>query len=163
MALWPQNLVAGPMLARLLAPAALLALGACSAAMPGYSPPPFKESKSQFGKPLASGDMQGERYEMSSAEKAMDCKRLTGSMQITMSRLRDAGVREAPSAVASAAQTWASPVLGGSGRGSDREAVYARERAKLDAYNAELAAKGCKTLDVEAELARPPEPAGQRY
>ena len=39
----------------------------------------------------------------------------------------------------------------------DRQAVYARERAKLEAYNNELAAKGCKTLDIEAELAKPPE------
>jgi hypothetical protein len=151
------------MLARLLVPAALLALSACSAAMPGYSPPPFNESKSQFGKPLESGDMQGGRYEMSGAEKAMDCKRLTGSMQITISRLRDAGVREEPSAVASTAQTWAGPLFGGSGKGADRQAVYARERAKLEAYNAELAAKGCRTLDIEAELTRPADPPGKRY
>jgi hypothetical protein len=163
MAVWRQNLVAGPMLARLIAPAALLALSACSAAVPGYSPPPFKETKNQFGKPLDSGDMQGDRYEMSSAERAMDCKRLTGSMQITISRLRDAGVREEPSTVASAAQSWATPLFGGSGKSADRQAVYARERAKLDAYNAELVAKGCKSLDIDAELARPPEPPGQRY
>ena len=50
----------------------------------------------------------------------------------------------------------ASPLFGGSAKGADRQAVYARERAKLDAYNAELAAKGCKTLDIEAELASAP-------
>ena len=37
----------------------------------------------------------------------------------------------------------------------DRQAVSARERAKLEAYNNELAAKGCKTVDIEAELAKP--------
>jgi len=47
------------------------------------------------------------------------------------------------------------PVFGGSSLGSDRDAVYARERAKLEAYNDELAARNCKTLDIEAELARP--------
>ena len=151
------------MLARRLAPAALLVLSACSAAMPGYSPPPFKESKSQIlGKPLEGGVMQGDRYEMSSAERGMDCKRLTGSMQITISRLRDAGIREEPSTVASTMESWASPLFGGSGKSADRQAVYLRERAKLDAYNAELAAKGCTTLDIEAELARPPDP-GTRY
>jgi hypothetical protein len=54
-------------------------------------------------------------------------------------------------------------VLGGSTAGADRQAVYARERAKLDAYNRELAAKGCKTVDIEAELAKPPETTGKRY
>src|SRR5688572_8970532 len=146
------------MLARNLAPALLLALAACSAAVPGYTPPPFNENKSQFGKPLESGDVRGGRYEMSGTERAMDCKRLTGSMQITMSRLRDGFVREEPSAVASTAHSWGAPLLGGSGTGADRQAVYARERAKLDAYNDELGAKGCKQLDIDAELARAPDP-----
>jgi hypothetical protein len=93
----------------------------------------------------------------------MDCKRLTGSMQITISRLKDAYGREEPSAAASTAQTWAGPLFGSGGKGADRQALYARERAKLDAYNEELAAKGCKTLDIEAELARAPEPPGKKY
>ena len=29
-----------------------------------------------------------------------------------------------------------------------------RDRAKLDAYNRNLAARNCKTLDIDAELAR---------
>ena len=49
------------------------------------------------------------------------------------------------------------------GPAADRQALYARERAKLDAYNAELAAKGCKTLDIDAELARAPDPPGKKY
>lgn len=126
-------------------------------------PPPFKENTSQFGKALESGDMHEGRYEMSGTEKGMDCKRITGSMQITMSRLRDEFVRKEPSAASSTAQTWTSPLFGGSGMGADRQAVYARERAKLDAYNDELAAKGCKRLDIEAELARAPDPPGTRY
>lgn len=151
------------MRARLFVPAVLLVLTACAAAVPGYTPPPFKE-KSKFGTVLESGDVQpGGRYEMSEAEKAMDCKRLTGSMQITMLRLKDPSGRAEPSAAASATQKMAGPVLGGSTVGADRQAVYARERAKLDAYNRELAAKGCKTVDIEAELARSPEPPGKRY
>ena len=52
---------------------------------------------------------------------------------------------------------WASPVRQLDQDGADRQAVYARERAKLDAYDDELAAKGCKTVNIEAELARPAE------
>ena len=114
--------------------------------------------------PLESGDVRSDgNYEMSATEKAMDCKRLTGSMQIVMSRLRDSYVRMEPSAVAAGAQKVATPVFGGSALAADRQAVYARERAKLEAYNAELAAKGCKTLDIEAELARAPDPPGKKY
>jgi hypothetical protein len=151
------------MLARVIIPGTLLLLTACAAAMPGYTPPSFKE-KSKFGTALESGDVQQDgRYEMSSTEKAMDCKRLSGSMQITISRLRDSHIRAEPSATAAATQKMAAPVFGGSAIGADRQAVYARERAKLDAYNRELSAKGCKTVDIEAELKRPADPPGKRY
>ena len=151
------------MLARILIPAVFLVLTACAAAMPGYSPPPFKE-KSKMATPLESGDVRSDgNYEMSASEKAMDCKRLTGSMQIVMARLRDPYVRMEPSAVASGAQKTVAPVYGGSALTADRQAVYARERAKLEAYNAELAAKGCATLDIDAELARAPDPPGKKY
>ena len=151
------------MLARIVIPAVFLVLTACAAAVPGYTPPPFKE-KSKMATPLESGDVRSDgHYEMSATEKAMDCKRLTGSMQITMSRLKDSYIRMEPSAAASATQKMAAPVLGGTTVGADRQALYARERAKLEAYNNELAAKGCKTLDIEAELASPPEPLGKKY
>ena len=145
------------MLVRLFLPATLLVLAAC-AAVPGYSPPPLSEPKSKFGKALESGDVGAEgRYEMSATEKAMDCKRLTGSIQIVITRLRDPLGREAQSSASATAQKLTSPLYGSSAKTADRQAVYARERAKIDAYNGELAAKGCKTVDIEAELARPPE------
>jgi len=151
------------MLARLCAAAAALTLAACAAAVPGYSPPSFKEP-SKMAKPLESGDIAADgRYHMSETEKAMDCRRLTGSMQITLSRLKDAPGRPQPSALASTAQSAAAPVLGGSTVGANRQADHARERAKLEAYNRELAAKGCKTLDIDAELKRPPEAIGKKY
>ena len=144
------------MLRRLSAVAALLLLASC-AAVPGYMPPPLEgKHENKFGKALESGDVGAEgRYEMSATEKAMDCKRLTGSIQIGITRLKDPSGRQEPSSVASAAQKVTSPVW--SGKGMDRQAVSSRERAKLEAYNNELAAKGCKTVDIEAELAKPPE------
>jgi hypothetical protein len=150
------------MLARYAILAAPLLIAAC-AAVPGYSPPPFKEP-SKHAKPLESGNVQADgHYEMSADEKAMDCKRLTGSMQITISRLRDPMSRMEPSAGARVAQSAATPVLGGSGLTADRERVYARERAKLEAYNRELAMRNCKQMDIEAELARAPDPPGKKY
>lgn len=147
------------MLARLSAIAAVVMLASC-AAVPGYSPPPLddKAPKSSFGKALESGDVGTEgRYEMSGAEKQMDCKRLTGSIQIGISRLRDTMGREEPSTVSSTAQNLKTSMFGGSAKSADRQAVYARERAKLDAYNSELGARGCPMLDIDAALARPAE------
>lgn len=151
------------MLVRFAVPAGLLLLTACAAAVPGYTPPPFKE-KSGLAKPMVSGDVNtAGQYEMSAEEKARDCKHITGSMQIIIARLKDPHGRAEPSAGAKAAQTAATPVLGGSAIAADRVALNARERAKLEAYNRELAAKGCKTFDLEAELAGPPEQMGKKY
>ena len=150
------------MLARLTLLAPVLLLAACAAAMPGYSPPSFKE-KSKFGQPLESGSVQGGRYEMSETEKKLDCKRTTGSMQITIARLKEGHGRDAPSDTSTTMQSWLPSMFGGSAAGTDREADYARERAKLEAYNRHLAAKNCRTVDIEAELARAPETAGKRY
>jgi hypothetical protein len=151
------------MLARVLIPAALLLLTACAAAMPGYNPGSFK-SQSKYGKPLESGDVQENgRYEMSATEKGMDCKRLTGSMRITIARLKDTYGRTEPSAAAQSAQGWGSTLFGGPRSGADRDALYTRELAKLEAYNEELGAKGCKQLDITAELAREPDAPGKKY
>ena len=151
------------MLPRLALLAAQLFLVSC-AAVPGYMPPPLEGGSAKhkgagaLGKPLESGDVSDAgRYEMSATEKAMDCKRLTGSMQITILRLKDPVGRQDPSEISSSAEKMATPFYGSSGKTSDRGAVYARERAKLEAYNEELAAKGCKPVDIEAELARAPE------
>jgi hypothetical protein len=60
-------------------------------------------------------------------------------------------------------QTGSTALYGGSARGADRQAEYARERARLEAYNRLLASKNCKTLDIDAELAKPADPGGKRY
>src|SRR5215471_12661597 len=92
---------AWPMLARLCLLAAVAWLAACAAALPGYSPPSFKEPN-KYAVPLESGDIGSDgRYAMSATEKAMDCKRLTGSMLITIARLKDAQTRNVGSQFAS--------------------------------------------------------------
>ena len=144
-------------------PAIALLFGACAAALPGYTPPPLKEKKTTklIGQP--SGEMTGEgTYELSELDKARDCKRTLGSMQISIARLKDAAFRVEPSAASSALQSG-SATFGGSGRGADRQSEYQRERARLEAYNRLLASKNCKTLDIDAELAKPPEEVGKRY
>jgi hypothetical protein len=144
------------MLVRALACSACLLLAACAAAMPGYTPPAFKESK--VVKPMKSGEVdQDGVYHMSNQEKATDCRHLRGSMMVTISRLRHRDTEVAGSALASGASKTFVPLFGGSTKGLDRDAEYARDRARLVAYNRQLAAKGCETVDIEAELARRPQ------
>jgi hypothetical protein len=94
-------------------------------------------------------------YEMSKDELAMDCKRMTGSMKITINRLRDAATRPGgASNTAEQAHKTVPIIMQGSTVAADYRATQARERAKLDAYNRNLAARNCKTLDIDAELTR---------
>jgi hypothetical protein len=152
------------MLARSCLVAVSLLVGACAAALPGYSPPPLKERRAAKLVPEGAGEMVGEgRYELSATEKDRDCKRTLGSMQITIARLKDAAFRAEPSQLSSVLQTGTATLSGGAGRGADRQAEYARERARLDAYNRLLASKSCKTIDIDAELAKPPDEVGRRY
>jgi hypothetical protein len=145
-------------------PAAALLLGACAAALPGYTPPPLKEKKTTKLLGPTSGEMTGEgTYELSELEEGRDCKRTLGSMQIILARLKDPAFRVEPSAVSSAIQSGSAAIAGGSARGGDRQAEYARERARLEAYNRLLASKNCKTMDIDAELAKPAEQGGKRY
>jgi hypothetical protein len=150
------------MLGRISCCAALLLLAACAAAIPGYTPPPFKE-KSKAAKGMESGEITGDgRYEMADQEKLMDCKRTTGSMMITIERLKHRN-QEVPTSGVAVTGSQIAPHTRQSSKGLDRDAEYARDRARLEAYNRHLASKGCRTVDIDAELARPPEPKGKKY
>jgi hypothetical protein len=129
-------------------------LAACAAAIPGYTPPPFKETK--IVEPLKAGDMDGDGvYHMSNQEKATDCGHLRGSIMVTISRMRARGREVATSSLAVGANSAATTVFGGSNRGLDRDAEYRRDRARVEAYNRQLASKKCATVNIAAELARP--------
>jgi hypothetical protein len=150
------------MLTRFALCAALLLLAACAAAIPGYSPPPFKEKKSKHAA-MQSGEMQDGEYQMADQEKAMDCKRIAGSMSITIERLKHRNTEVATSDLAVGANKVPSAYMRHSTKGLDRDAEYQRDRARLEAYNQHLAAKGCRTLDIDAEIARPTDPIGKKY
>ncbi len=131
-------------------------LAACAAAIPGYTPPPFKESK--LVKPMRAGDMDADGvYHMSNQEKATDCRHLRGSIMVTISRMRHRASDAAPSPFAVGANSAATTVFGGSTRGLDRDAEHRRDRARIESYNRHLASKDCPGVDIAAELARPPE------
>ncbi len=91
-------------------------------------------------------------YVMSAEELAFDCKKLTGRMQIRILEIRDYDERNRTSAISRSLQSGVAAVTGGTTAGTDPSGAYAKDRAMLDAYNAQLAAMGCKTYDLNAEL-----------
>jgi hypothetical protein len=91
-------------------------------------------------------------YELSADELKLDCKRLTGRMQIRILQIRDRTVETGTSVASQAMQSAFAPLVGGSMRGADPAAEHARDLAQLEAYNRRLAEKGCRTFDLAAEL-----------
>ncbi|MDX2306771.1 MAG: hypothetical protein NW216_00875 [Hyphomicrobium sp.] len=95
-------------------------------------------------------------------ERAFDCDRINGRMQVRILAMRGAEHKSGASDFSNSTRT----VLGnvpGNAAASGAEARTGAERAKLDALNALLAEKGCPTYDLEKELAQrpsaaPPEP-----
>jgi hypothetical protein len=73
-------------------------------------------------------------------------------MQIRILEIRDYNERNNPTLVSQALKSAVKPVFGGGTRGNDTAGDYAKDRAMLDAYNKQLAAKSCKTYDLDAEL-----------
>jgi predicted small lipoprotein YifL len=140
-------------LKRAMALAMVGLLAACAAATPGYVPPSDSKSPLDRAKAFESGSLSANgAYQVSAAERALDCRRLSGSMQIIIARLKDTPNRPQPSALAVSANAAVTTVRGGP-RVLDVSTEIARERAKLTAFNGLLAEKKCKTMTLETELA----------
>lgn len=127
-------------------------LGGCAAAMPGYSPPTPKSEKMKARLPTGGGMAEDGHYVLNDQEDKLDCKKLSGAIQIAILQLRESDKTPRPSGIAVAADTVISPVRGGARYGTDPDGGVARSRARVRALNARLAEKNCPTFDVEAEL-----------
>ena len=101
-------------------------------------------------------------YALNESEAKFDCKKLSGSIHVSILQLREASARHRPSPVASQLQKMSAPIQSGSAYGMDPEAETARTRARVEAFNARLAEKKCPTYDLAAELkpgnTQPPQP-----
>ncbi len=106
----------------------------------------------QLGQKLPDTYVAGQPYQLTKEELALDCKRLTGRMQVRILQTRDAEDRGGGSKIAQTAQSAIVPVFGGTSRGADAAADAARDRAYLEAMNRQLAAKNCATYDLDAEM-----------
>lgn len=125
----------------------ILTLGGCASATPGFSPDGPPNLPAQL-KPFNGGavDKAG-HYAVTADERALSCSKLTGSMQVVMSRLKDSGNVPKPSSATTSMQAIAKPFIGG-GTNLDTAEEMKQARARLKAYNELLAEKKCKTLDI---------------
>ena len=89
-------------------------------------------------------------YQLSENELKMSCKKLTGAMKVRIMQMSAAS--NDGTLVARGIQSGAVKIWGGPTYGTDPAGEQARDRAQMDAYNQQLAAKKCKTLDLQAEM-----------
>lgn len=106
----------------------------------------------QLGQKAPDAFKAGEPYVLASDEQALDCKKLTGRMQLRILQIRDASTRKGSSGLSQTVQKTTVPVFGGTSRGADPGNDLARDQAWLEAANKQLAAKNCATFDLEAEM-----------
>jgi hypothetical protein len=130
--------------------AALLALNGAIAG--GCAQSGAQSLAPQVGQKAPDTYKPGQAYQLSKEELALDCKRLTGRMQIRILQARDASVRGGGTMAARGLQSVTTPIFGGTLHGADPAADFARDRAMLEAMNKQLAAKNCATFDLDAEL-----------
>jgi len=102
--------------------------------------------------PGGAGLTKNGEYALSADESSLDCNRITGRMQVRILQIRDHGVKTRTSQLSRSLQGVVTPLYGGTKRGLDPDGQYARDVARLHAYNKKLAAQGCKTFDLEEEL-----------
>lgn len=101
-----------------------------------------------------------EGYQLSKAELGYDCAKLTGHMRVRITTIRGTADRERTTVASRAMHQAITSTGAGSDRGADPKVDLARDREMLNAYNGQLAAKTCKPLDIDAELAGQPTPDG---
>lgn len=139
-----------------IARSALLAFLVCSASFAdAASAQSQNPTKGLFGKRTEGPVPEVDRDTLAPDELKLDCRKLAGRMQIRIMQVRSETARDAPSAVASTVQSVTRPIYGGTRYGSDTMRQTSRDRAWLEAANRQLAAKGCRTYDLAAELAKP--------
>lgn len=122
-------------------------LTGCAAAQIGYTPSSGRNTPDAL-KPFNGGQLDDKgRYVVSEDERALSCGKLTGSMQVVMSRLKDTANRPRAGALTTAMQAATKPFTG-PGASLDLDDEVKQARARLTAYNELLAEKQCKTVDI---------------
>jgi hypothetical protein len=96
---------------------------------------------------------KNDAYTLSADEQKLDCKKLNGHMQIRIRQLRSTRSDPKTSALARGMQQATTPFIAGTTRGINPDGDNARDLSMLQAYNGQLAAKGCPSYDLNTDLA----------
>ena len=99
--------------------------------------------------------LTGGLYALTEEEKGLDCKRLTGRIQVRLLSLRGEEYKAQPSTVAQTMRTATSTAMG-TDTAKNAAARAAADRPILDAYNKRLVELGCPSFDIGKELAARP-------
>jgi hypothetical protein len=91
-------------------------------------------------------------HTLTDKEKGLSCKKLTGRIQVRLLQIRDYNPKTKVSTASRTLQSGATTIFGGTNVGLDPDKDHARQVAILEAYNRQLAAKGCRTFDLAAEF-----------
>lgn len=92
------------------------------------------------------------QYVLTDEEQGLDCKKLTGRMQVRIMQMRGYETREKTTIASRAFHSAGKMVFGGTNAGLNTDAQYARDKAVLEAYNRQLVAKDCKSFNVDEAL-----------
>lgn len=82
----------------------------------------------------------------------VDCKRLTGRMQVRILEYRDYANHSKSSSISRGLQSAVTSIFGGNKSEADPQAQYALVKQQLERDNQRLAAMGCRTFDIDREL-----------
>jgi hypothetical protein len=93
-------------------------------------------------------------YTLTPEDLKLDCKKLSGHIQIRVRQIRAIRDEKPTSALSRGAQQAVAPFIAGSTHGIDPGGDNARNEAMVRAFNGQLAAKGCQTFDLAADLAQ---------
>jgi hypothetical protein len=125
--------------------------GGCAGG-PAVSPPNLVSDAPHPSGGMVTGSVPDTGYHLSEAELKLDCKKLTGTMQIRILQVKGYDSNKQASLAARGMQSFATPIWGGTKEGLDPEGQHRKDLAMLEAYNARLAEKHCKTFNLAAEL-----------
>ncbi|MBS0253148.1 MAG: hypothetical protein JSR78_18975 [Proteobacteria bacterium] len=85
-------------------------------------------------------------------EDKLNCKQLTGRIQVKIMEMRGFGDRKQASILARGIQSGFAATFGNGSHGVDPNGEYQSELSTLHQYNQRLVTLGCKSYDLDAEL-----------
>ena len=110
-----------------------------------------RSASSPLVRPLNTGHFTSAgRYIPSADEKSQDCRRIRGKMGVRIVQLQRTGIVRDSSVLSRKFSGY----FGSAKQGLDAAQARKRDRAILRAYNKLLADKGCRTVDLDKELAK---------